>query len=1057
MENLLKTLLLLSLSPLLHAADITWATATNTTGKTNLIEGETLHAWSGGTAATITNGGASGTSTYVFNAVTYSDFTFNPAATGLSFADSSAGAASTGDANMDSLLKTLTYTSNGITTGTQTISGLTVGEAYQIQIFFNDQRNTRSMTFGDGNTNVNVSGQGSGWGQYTIGTFTADATTQNITHATNGFGNIHVNAMLITDAATTPSVTLTTISQSVSAPYTIDITFSEPITGLEESDFTITNGTIQASSLTGSGANWTVSIVPNANGDVSITLPAASATDTDGDNNTNTASNTLVTTYIAPGSDQPIPTLSTANSVVLSAYTVSINFTESVTGLELSDFLTTNATLSNLTGTGANYTILVTPSNIGEISINLPKNSATDQDGDNLMNPTSNLLISNYTTPLTVAIFGATATDSQEFDINLTFSDAINGLETTDFQITNGTVTSITALARREFANRYFTVTIRANTPGQVQALLPASSVSSIAFPSLQNQPSNQFTTQNTFEFTIKWTIDDQATWTASTKNSNNITLANGFAEPSADNSQFSSTTKTFPVKRKARTVTFDQSPVWDNWTGVANVGGGGSDAAILLPIANDDYYYLARGSTGGYHAWHSTDMVNWTAHGPITSPTHRWVTTAEYKDGTFYIYVDHPNDHTPALYTDTNLKDGILGTYHGVVFPDPTHGSDCSVIRDNADGRFHIIHEDWTPINARAHAWDSPLAGHVSSPDGGLTTPFTPAGHAPAVDVRTTDTGQIGTYASASSHRSTGEYGDTLEYQIHTDGQDAFGDWTSVKIGSRFYLFGDFDPHGQAIRSARFTSDSIYGQFQQVGELGSGHPDPSIGFAEGQFYLITQQSTDYTSPGPWVDGVEARAGVDTNADGNIDQWTTWQVINESYDHTPGYARVVTKTPAQIDLSTLPEGYGFEFEFRIDNTIVAAVSPIMDRVEMTFEPTNFEQWANAGTTNPVLTEDHNNNGISNIIEFATGLTNLTDLQPNENGLITLTISKAAIDDGYTLKLEYCLNMINWNTATTLTEHIELISEVAQPNGDIKYQFKIDDQLDPELFWRVKIE
>ncbi|MGJ8656890.1 MAG: Ig-like domain-containing protein, partial [Akkermansiaceae bacterium] len=256
--TLLKTLLVLSCTSALHAAPITWGSATETTGKSNLIEGNIIHAWGGGAAATITNGGSNGTSSYTFSNVTYSDFTFAPATTGLAFADSSNGAASTGDVNMDSLLKTLTYTNTGTTTGTQTISGLTSGETYQIQIFFNDQRNSRSMTFGDGTTTVVVSGQGANWGQYVIGTFTTDATTQTITHATNGFGNLHVNAILITDAASTPSVTLTTSSQSVSGPYTVGITFSEAVTGLEESDFTVANGTIQASSLTGSGANWTV-------------------------------------------------------------------------------------------------------------------------------------------------------------------------------------------------------------------------------------------------------------------------------------------------------------------------------------------------------------------------------------------------------------------------------------------------------------------------------------------------------------------------------------------------------------------------------------------------------------------------------------------------------------------------------------------------------------------------------------------------------------------------------------------------------------------------------
>jgi hypothetical protein len=173
--------------------------------------------------------------------------------------------------------------------------------------------------------------------------------------------------------------------------------------------------------------------------------------------------------------------------------------------------------------------------------------------------------------------------------------------------------------------------------------------------------------------------------------------------------------------------------------------------------------------------------------------------------------------------------------------------------------------------------------------------------------------------------------------YEIHEPEQDAFGDWTSFKVGSQYYMFSDYDhADGSAISCALFTSGSIYEQYDLVGDIKcGGHPDPACGFAEGQFYLITQ-SDDYTSPGPWVDGVEARAGVDVDADGVIDQWTAWQSVVERYDHTPGYARVVTTTPATLDLSSLPEGYGFQFAFRIDNTVVTDISPIMDRVVMAF-------------------------------------------------------------------------------------------------------------------------
>ena len=45
------------------------------------------------------------------------------------------------------------------------------------------------------------------------------------------------------------------------------------------------------------------------------------------------------------------------------------------------------------------------------------------------------------------------------------------------------------------------------------------------------------------------------------------------------------------------------------------------------------------------------------------------------------------------------------------------------------------------------------------------------------------------------------------------------------------------------------FTSPSIDKQFTWCDKIGNGHPDPDIAFAEGQFYLATQQKTDYVTP----------------------------------------------------------------------------------------------------------------------------------------------------------------------------------------------------------------
>lgn len=133
------------------------------------------------------------------------------------------------------------------------------------------------------------------------------------------------------------------------------------------------------------------------------------------------------------------------------------------------------------------------------------------------------------------------------------------------------------------------------------------------------------------------------------------------------------------------------------------------------------------------------------------------------------------------------------------------------------------------------------------------------------------------------------------------------------------------------------FTSKSIDEPFTWCDKIGKGHPDPDIAFAEGQFYLATQMNTDYVSPGPWVETVEARVGVDTNKDEKIDRWTEWTELAESYDYIKGFSKQIATTPAEIDVSSLPAGYAFRIELRLTDSTDNKSKPIIERVTLSFD------------------------------------------------------------------------------------------------------------------------
>ncbi len=117
----------------------------------------------------------------------------------------------TGDDDYDLLLGTASIVDGGVPANNDavyTIEGLTPGTDYLLQLWYVDERggnlSGRVMTYGDGEGNtVDVAGEGANFfGQFVVGEFTPDASTQDLSLVAKdgAFGRSHITAILVREA-----------------------------------------------------------------------------------------------------------------------------------------------------------------------------------------------------------------------------------------------------------------------------------------------------------------------------------------------------------------------------------------------------------------------------------------------------------------------------------------------------------------------------------------------------------------------------------------------------------------------------------------------------------------------------------------------------------------------------------------------------------------------------------------------------------------------------------------------------------------------------------------
>ena len=125
-------------------------------------------------------------------------------------------------------------------------------------------------------------------------------------------------------------------------------------------------------------------------------------------------------------------------------FTVNIVFSESVTGFDSTgDITVTNGSARDLEGSGASYTVRITPRDEfhGHVTVTVPADVAVDADDAERRNVEGNKRFSvNTTTSPTVTIESWDDFPAHgAFDVTIRFSETVSGFTLDDIEVTNGT------------------------------------------------------------------------------------------------------------------------------------------------------------------------------------------------------------------------------------------------------------------------------------------------------------------------------------------------------------------------------------------------------------------------------------------------------------------------------------------------------------------------------------------------------------------------------------------------------------------------------------------
>ncbi|SDB25816.1 protein of unknown function [Pseudomonas sp. NFACC23-1] len=268
-----------------------------------------------------------------------------------------------------------------------------------------------------------------------------------------GTGATNSNNYAIDTQVPTATIVVADTSLSIGETSQVTITFNEAVSGFDNSDLTISNGTLSNVSSSDGGVTWTATFTPSASiADTSnlITLDNTGVVNVSG----NAGVGTTDSNNYAIDTVRPTATIVVADTALAAGETslVTITFSEAVTGFTSADLSVANGSLSGLSSNdgGITWTATLTPTvGISDTSnlITLDNSGVADLAGNAGSGTTdsNNYAVDTQLPTATIVLSDTTLRPGETAQVTITFSEAVTGFSNADLSVANGTLSAVSS------------------------------------------------------------------------------------------------------------------------------------------------------------------------------------------------------------------------------------------------------------------------------------------------------------------------------------------------------------------------------------------------------------------------------------------------------------------------------------------------------------------------------------------------------------------------------------------------------------------------------------